>query len=229
MLPPRTLTLLVTLSLSTLVGACSTDLGGERPSSPDVATAQPDPTGPPALTPPPVDDKRVVLKLDDDHSVVGFTGRRPSIEHTRSFSRFDGRLHLLDDQPVYIEVVVDMTSIVEKPDDRLVAHLKTADFFDIIRYPGARFRSTEITPNSDPEHNFTHLVKGDMELHGKAVPIEFPARIYRDGDLLRGQAELTINRHDYDVNYQMHRDDPISPTVVIVLDLVFQTLPQRPR
>lgn len=225
MSPRRGLAPWTLLIAGALIAGCSSDLGVERPAPID--TPPSDVAQPTTETLPDAPDSRgaTVLKLDDDRSVISFTGSRPSIEHTRSFSRFDGQLHLQNGEPVYIEVVVDMTSIVEKPDDRLVTHLKTSDFFDVVRFPAARFRSSEIKRHDPPDGQATHLVKGAMEFHGKAVPLEFPATLVKDGDLLRGQAELHIDRHAYDVNYQMHRDDPISATVVLIFDLVFEPPP----
>src|SRR5262245_38588982 len=68
-------------------------------------------------------------------------------------------------------VEVDMTSIkdkdIEAPEYRtkLENHLKSADFFDVAKYPTAKFVITSCTPITEQkEGGYTHNVKGNLTI-----------------------------------------------------------------
>ncbi len=219
---PRQNILAAALPLAlTLLGACA----GQSPAPAEDATpaAEKLPEGQvQPLNPeePPADVGATSLRLDPAASRVLFTGSRPAVAHTRAFSRIDGRLHLTEDEPAFIEVLVDMTSITAGPEDKLVQHLKSVDFFDVARFPNARFRSSRITPLNLEQ---SWLVEGLMEVHGKHVPLRFPATVTRlDDGGVRGVARFTINRRDYDVSYEMKDGGPIEDSVTLDLDLTFR-------
>ena len=60
----------------------------------------------------------------------------------------------------------------------LTKHLKTADFFDVAKYPEATFVSTAIKPGG--EKGASHTVTDNLTLHGATKSITFPATIAAD-------------------------------------------------
>ena len=84
--------------------------------------------------------------IDLNHSGVNFSIRHMVISKVRGrFTKFTGLLNL-DDQDItrsVVEATIDAASIdtgVEQRD----THLRSADFFDVEKYPELRFRSTRI-------------------------------------------------------------------------------------
>jgi len=84
--------------------------------------------------------------IDLSHSGVNFSIRHMVISKVRGrFAKFTGVLNF-DDEDItrsVVEATIDASSIdtgVEQRD----AHLRSADFFDVEKYPELRFRSTRI-------------------------------------------------------------------------------------
>ncbi len=141
-------------------------------------------------------------KIDPDHSHLGFQVRHLMIANVYGgFTHFIGNVQL-NDQDITkssVTVVIDTNSIntnVAKRD----AHLKSADFFDVAKYPTMTFVSTKII-KSGPD---TLEIIGNLTLHGATRQVTLhasvPAKISKDpwGALRRGAfASTTINRTDY--------------------------------
>ena len=109
------------------------------------------------------------------------------------------------------------TASVTTDDDQLTGHLKTADFFDVAKYPKATFVSTRIEPNT--ANGATHTITGNFDLHGVKKSISFPATIQVSPDSVSANAEFSINRKDFGINYPGKADDLIRDGVVIKLTI----------
>lgn len=103
-------------------------------------------------------------------------------------------------------------------DEKLTGHLKTADFFDVEKFPKASFVSTKITPDAAKGAGF-YTVTGDFELQRQKKSITFPAKITVGDDKVEVDAEFAINRKDFAIVYAGKTDDLIRDDVVIRLDL----------
>ena len=85
--------------------------------------------------------------VDPSHSSVAFVARHLMVTKVRgSFAGFSGTLTIADD-PVQstVEATVDAATI-DTGDDSRDGHLKSADFFDVERFPTWSLVSTGITP-----------------------------------------------------------------------------------
>ena len=100
--------------------------------------------------------------------------------------------------------------------EKLTRHLKSADFFDVEKFPRGSFKSTSI--KSGGEGGASHTVSGNLELRGETKHVSFPATI-TVADGVRVQAEFTINRNDFGINYAGMADDLINDDVLIKLTL----------
>ena len=60
---------------------------------------------------------------------------------------------------------------------------------------------------------------GNLDLHGVTKQIEFPARIKVNAELVQVEAEFSINRKDFGINYPGMADDLIKNDVLILLEL----------
>jgi polyisoprenoid-binding protein YceI len=84
------------------------------------------------------------------------------------FRRWGGTLFLSRDQPALsrIEAWVDLASIATDSVER-DAHVRSAEFLDVERFPRARFESTAIEP-----HDGRVTLRGRLHLHGVAHDVD---------------------------------------------------------
>ena len=61
---------------------------------------------------------------------------------------------------------------------KLVSHLKSADFFDIVKYPDATFTSTKITKLTGDKFQFN--MEGNIKVRGVSQPIEVKGHLVQD-------------------------------------------------
>ena len=86
----------------------------------------------------------------------------------------------------------------------LLAHLRTADFFDIGHHPTAEFVADSAEPIATcTDGTPNHLLRGTFTLRGISRPLEFPVLIAAkdDGQHLTGQGVLELDRTAYGSHY----------------------------
>jgi polyisoprenoid-binding protein YceI len=154
----------------------------------------------------------------DASSLVGFVGSKVTGKHEGKFEKVSGSVTLaagkLEGGKVTVEV--DLAS-VKTDQDRLDGHLKSPDFFDVAKYPKATFTSTEI--KASEAKGASHIVSGELDLHGEKKTISFPAFVTVAADAVSGTAEFSINRKDFKIVYAGKADDLIRDDVVLKLTL----------
>jgi polyisoprenoid-binding protein YceI len=101
-------------------------------------------------------------------------------------------------------------------DERLTAHLKSQDFFDVKQFAQTTFDVTELKKDSDT----TYTISGNFKLHGVEKNISFPATVSQDGETVKIAATFDIKRKDFGIVYPGMANDLIRDEVVIRLDLV---------
>jgi polyisoprenoid-binding protein YceI len=94
-----------------------------------------------------------------------------------------------------MNVVIDVGSM-HTDADKLTAHLKSPDFFEVKRYPEAKFVSTAVKKSKSG-----HTVTGDLTLHGETKELSFPAEIAVDAKGLKLVAKFKIDRNDWGISY----------------------------
>ena len=163
--------------------------------------------------------KGELLAIDPDNSKVSFVGSKVTGSHDGGFTKFSGSINLVNNKVEDSSVNVDIeTASIFANVDQLTQHLKSADFFDVEKYPKATFTSTGLVPNTEKgADNYT--VTGDLELHGQKKSITFPATIKVGADNVEVNAEFSINRKDFGILYAGKADDLIRDNVAIKLDL----------
>jgi len=152
--------------------------------------------------------------VNPSNSKVEFVGAKVTASHPGGFTDFSGKVELGDPiEKSQIEVTIQTASLYADK-SKLSKHLKSADFFDVAQFPTATFRSTEIKKDGEG-----HTITGDLTLHGVTKRISFPATVAVTGATLSANAEFSINRQDFGINYPGMRDDLIRDLVVIKLSL----------
>jgi polyisoprenoid-binding protein YceI len=158
------------------------------------------------------------LPINPSNSKVEFVGAKVTASHSGGFTDFSGKVDLADPiEESRIEVTIQTESLYADK-EKLTKHLKSPDFFDVAQFPTATFRSTEIKKEGED-----HTVTGDLTLHGVTKSISFPATINASESEVSANAEFSINRKDFGIDYPGMRDDLIRDLVVIKLAL---TLPK---
>ncbi len=151
-------------------------------------------------------------------SKVAFVGAKITASHDGAFTQFTGSIDLVDGKPEgsAVNIEIDMNSLVIEP-AKLAGHLKTADFFDVEKFPKTTFASTGVSPGG--AGGATHTVTGNLTLHGVTKAISFPAMITVSQLGVDATADFVINRKDFGVVYPGMPDDLIKDDVVIKLAL----------
>lgn len=159
------------------------------------------------------------LVLDPAQSRLEFVGAKVTGDHRGTFKEYTGSLVLNPDGSVSkLDVEVQLTSLAIEP-ERLLGHLKSPDFFDVEQFPTARFSLNRFTEQASADA--THVVGGELELHGVRKQIEFPAKVtFQEGDVA-ATALFTINRKDFGIVYPGKPDDLIKDDVLLDLALRF--------
>ena len=101
--------------------------------------------------------------------------------------------------------VASLDTGVKQRDD----HLRSADFFEVEKYPEMTFRSTRIERKSDK----TFIAYGDLKIKEVTKQITLPVEFYgaiKDSQgqtRLGGSAQLNINRQDYGIKWSQILDN----------------------
>jgi polyisoprenoid-binding protein YceI len=100
--------------------------------------------------------------LDPVHSEVGFMVRHLMVSKVRGeFATFSGVITIADNPlESSVTATIDATSI-KTGDENRDAHLRSADFFEVEKYPEWTFHSTAVVPKGSD-----YVVTGDLTIHG---------------------------------------------------------------
>jgi polyisoprenoid-binding protein YceI len=143
--------------------------------------------------------------LDTSHSTVGFWIRHLMVSKIRgAFTSWTGTFDLDDQDPgrFNVDVKIDAASIDTKEPQRDM-HLRSADFFDVERFPHIAFRSTSLALHGDK-----YDVLGDLTIRGITRPVSLQvvdggrARHPTLGDLRAGfSAHTSIQRAEFGLTW----------------------------
>ena len=137
--------------------------------------------------------------------------------HNGKLRLLNGNINL-NEQNISGDVTINMLSLnnselVGTSSERLVGHLRSADFFDVEKYPTAKLsikKSKIIEKLSDGRYKM--LIDGDMTIKSKTNPISFEAIVDLISEIKTAEGTLVFNRNDFNVQYrsEMHLNDPKS-------------------
>jgi polyisoprenoid-binding protein YceI len=159
-----------------------------------------------------------IWTIDPSHSEVSFSVRHLMVSKVRgSFTRFTGTITTGQEASASsVEATIDMNS-VDTRDERRDTHVRSADFFDVERYPEATFRSTAVRANGND-----YIVEGNLTLHGVTRPVTLSLEHNGVGPDAWGgtragfSATAEINRRDFGVDINL----PLEGGGVVVGDKV---------
>lgn len=89
----------------------------------------------------------------------------------------------------------------------LDGHLKSPDFFDVAKYPTAKFEITSVAPFDSSKvksviEGATNIVSGNLTLKDKTVNVTFPAKVSVNENEISVESKFVINRSDWGLTYK---------------------------
>jgi polyisoprenoid-binding protein YceI len=143
-------------------------------------------------------------QIDPAHSLIGFAVRHLEINWVEGrFKDFKGTINF--DAKDVTKSSVEFTAQVASIDTEVEArdkHLRSADFFEVEKYPEMTFRSTRVERKGK-----AYVLHGDLTLKGVTKPVAIPFTMtgaVKDpwGNTRFGiDAKTKINRRDFRINY----------------------------
>ena len=142
--------------------------------------------------------------IDLSHSSVDFSIRHLVSRTTGHFNEFSGTIKYDPASPETstFSGVIEANSI-DTGNERRDNHLRSADFFEVAKYPRIEFASTSVKKGKEDRLDVT----GTLSLHGVTKPVNFPVEVLgvgvhpMNGRAVAGfAAELTVKRSDYGVD-----------------------------
>jgi polyisoprenoid-binding protein YceI len=155
-------------------------------------------------------------ELDPTPTVIAFSVRNLSVAHVDGTFRLASGQVAVDDADVSrstIEAVIDAAS-VDTGEPQRDAHLRSADFLDVARYPTIAFRSTRIEQGDGVRWKVT----GDLTLRGTTRPVLLDVESSTvEGTRRSAHVSTTIDRRDFGMTYAGFA---VGKQVVITIDAV---------
>jgi polyisoprenoid-binding protein YceI len=158
----------------------------------------------------------MTLDIDTSLSSIKWRAAKVTRAHDGGFGTFEGTVTREGNALTGVDVTIDTRSVWSDT-GRLTGHLKTDDFFDVDRFPVARFVADRFVPVDST--GATHLVTGNLTMRGVTNAVTFPASIQVAEDNVTATADFIINRRDWEINYDGAADDLVEDQVRLILDI----------
>ena len=113
--------------------------------------------------------------IDGSHTRTGFSVKHLVISDVKGeFAKTEGKAQIdeADLSKSSVEVTIDAAS-VDTRDAKRDNHLKSADFFDVAKFPTITFKSTKVEAGKDGALTVT----GDLTMHGVTKPVTLEGSI----------------------------------------------------
>jgi polyisoprenoid-binding protein YceI len=153
-----------------------------------------------------MNDSVTKWQIDSSHSSANFSVRHMMIAKVHGgFQKLEGTLTYDTKNPSnsHLDVEIDVSSI-DTRDSQRDAHLKSADFFDVEKFPKITFRSKRIEHAGDDSLKLV----GDLSIHGvtkeTTLTVDGPSIEMKDpfGNVRIGASATTkLNRKEFGLNW----------------------------
>ena len=166
-------------------------------------------------------------EIDPAHSTVGFSVRHMMVSNVHGeFAKFSGKIYVdgKDFTKARVEVTIDATSITTHSDGR-DKDLRSANFFDVEKFPTLEFKSKRIEQASPGN---LRLI-GDLTMHGvtKEVTLDVSGptaeiKDQRGSTHIGASATAKVNRKDFGILWNNTLDGGgvvVSDEVTISIDV----------
>jgi len=141
----------------------------------------------------------VVYRLDGRNTEIGFVGSKKDGKHDGGFKELKGTVTVKDNDPTtaQFKVDIDMRSIFTDT-AQLTGHLKSADFFNVQKYPTAKFVSTKVEKKDGGKFE----IHGKLTMNGVTKETMIPAKMEVSDPGLSIEGNWEISRFDWRINFK---------------------------
>lgn len=170
--------------------------------------------------------------FDKAHSFIGFKVKHNGLIEVPGFFRdFTGTVVYDAKDPAKSSVnFTAKTTSVDTGVQGRDNHLRTADFFEVEKFPEMTFTSTKVEKSGNG-----WTVTGQLAIKNVTKPVSFPFNVagflpgnQRSGPRMGITAETTINRRDFNVNYGTAATVGDDVKVVLQIEAVQPKAPVAP-
>jgi polyisoprenoid-binding protein YceI len=151
------------------------------------------------------------LSVDAAASSVNWEGAKMTeTVHTGAISLTEGSLSVKDGKLEAGSFTLDMNSITSTDltdtamANKLIGHLKSADFFLTDSFPTAKFEITGVAAATSPD---SAQISGNLTIKGVTNGISFPAKVAVSDSTADASARITINRNDWGITWGGSKTD----------------------
>jgi polyisoprenoid-binding protein YceI len=159
--------------------------------------------------------------IDPVHSSIGFSVRHLMVSKVRgNFEAFSGAIAVAEDGTPSVSAEIAVGSLNTGNEQR-DTHIRSADFFDVEKYPTATYRSTGVRADGD-----NYVLDGELTLKGVTKPVSLELEFngvnpgIGHGEVAGFEASVVLNRKDFGIDIDM----PLETGGAVVGDKVTITL-----
>ncbi len=147
------------------------------------------------------------LKSDKDKTKIEFVGKKTDGKHVGGFKELKAEAKVDMESPDKSSLTIEIkTDSLFSDDEKLTAHLKNPDFFDVKKYPTIKFESTKIDMQGEEG-----TITGNLTMLGKTVEVKMPVKAEVSDSSLKVIADFKIDRTKWGMNYGKGKiDDDVS-------------------
>jgi polyisoprenoid-binding protein YceI len=146
-----------------------------------------------------------IYKIDPVHSSINFKVRHFFSYVNGSFKKFEGTIRVDPDHPEKSSVTATIdTASIDTRNDKRDEDLRSADFFEVAKYPAITFKSKSVKQTGAGSGD----ILGDLTMHGVTKEITLHVKFLGKGKGMGGKAisgwqvmPEPIKRSDYGVNW----------------------------
>ena len=146
--------------------------------------------------------KPATWDIDTAHSGVAFTIRHLFAKVPGSFDAFSGTVVYDAENPAASSAQIEIQAkSIDTKNDRRDNHLRSADFFEVEKYPTITFKSTAVKDLGGGKHELT----GDLTMHGVTKSVTLAVTFLGAGPGMGGETRAgfeatgTLNRKDFGI------------------------------
>lgn len=180
-------------ALIALVGSCKNAPKGEAATTSEAAAV-------------PAASSSKTLAVNTNNTLINWSGSKIGGTHTGTLKLKSGSINVEGDKITGGNFEIDMASMVCTDLDaegagKLVGHLSNSDFFDVPKYPTAKFEITKVTSLAgNPDANC--MVYGNLTMKDITKQIGFKANIkVGPNGASVSTGDFTIDRTEFGIEY----------------------------
>jgi len=138
--------------------------------------------------------------VDAAASAVNWEGAKLAGTHTGTIPVTNGQLMVANGNIVGGKFAMDIRELTNtdmpaaEGGDKLVGHLKSADFFDVENHPMANFTITKVQAIESGEDGRTHDITGNLTLKGQTRSVTIPTAVMMEGDMIKASKHCRLGQ-----------------------------------